>query len=332
MKTYLKYIIFSVFIIVVSLNFLSSNNNKLKEYNTNLFYMDTYIQIKIYTTSQIKADNAFTEVEEIYKKYHQLTDRFSTDGGVYYINNNTSTEPIITIDPILYNIIEHGINWYHKSNGLLNINIGNVVDVWKKYRDQKSGLPSINELKDSGDIDINNIILLGNNQIKNNHPNIDLGAIAKGYTTGVVGNYLEQNGIDKYIINAGGNVLVGNHYNNDLYKIGIESPIESGDIYEVVKGNNISVVTSGSYERYYEYDGKLYHHIINPHTLMPSEYMKSVTVITEDSGLADTLSTILFLMPIEEGKEFIKELDNVEAIWFSNDGEIIKSEGFSKYE
>ncbi|MDD2435258.1 MAG: FAD:protein FMN transferase [Bacilli bacterium] len=331
MKKYLNYIFISLFIILISLVFLYSNQ-RLKEYQKNLFYMDTYINIKLYTNSQSKADKVFKEVEKIYQDYHQLTDRYGEDGGVYYINHNDNPEEIITVDPILYNMIEHGINWYHQSKGLLNINLGNVIDIWKGYRDSKEGVPSLDELKKSGSIDIGDIELLGNNQIRNNHPNLDLGAIAKGYTTEVVGDHLEKNGIDKYIINAGGNVLVGNHYDNQKYKIGIESPIQPGDIYEVVHGNNISVVTSGSYERYYEYDGKRYHHIINPNTLMPSEYMQSVTVITEDSGLADTLSTILFLMPIEEGQAFLKKLGNVEAIWFTNDGKTIKSEGFNQYE
>ena len=152
-----------------------------------------------------------------------------------------------------------------------------------------------------------------------------MGAITKGYVTEKVGKYLEDNGINYYLINAGGNVKVGKS-NKGYYNIGIASPI-SDETFEIVKDENISVVTSGGYERFYEYDGVKYHHIINPNTKYPADYMKSVTVIGKDSGLCDILSTTLFLMDIDEGKEFIKDYD-VKVIWFTNDDEIIKSDNY----
>ena len=111
--------------------------------------------------------------------------------------------------------------------------------------------------------------------------------------------------------------------NNSNYKIGIEDPNNKNDIFKVLKGNNISVVTSGGYERYYEYEDKKYHHIISPKTLYPTDYMKSVTIITKDSALADMLSTYLFLIDIEDGKDYINKLENVEAIWYTNDDKIV---------
>ena len=101
-------------------------------------------------------------------------------------------------------------------------------------------------------------------------------------------------------------------------------------MFYVVKDENISVVTSGGYERFYLYEGVLYHHIIDPKTKYPANYMKSVTVIANDSTLCDLLSTTLFLMSVEDGIEFIKEYE-VDVIWYTNNNEIIKSEGF-KYE
>ena len=173
--------------------------------------------------------------------------------------------------------------------------------------------------------------MLEDNKILNNHPNLDLGAISKGYTTEVVGKYLESIGIDEYLINAGGNVKVGSNYKKKNYSIGIQSPIKGEDLMSVIKGNNISVVTSGGYERNYEYNGITYHHIIDPDTLYPSNNMKSVTVVTKDSALGDILSTTLFLSSVEEGQEIIKNYD-CEAIWYTNDNKIIRSENFNKYE
>lgn len=91
------------------------------------------------------------------------------------------------------------------------------------------------------------------------------------------------------------------------------------------------MVTSGNYQRYYEVDGKRYCHIINPQTLLPADTFSSVTVITPDSGIADALSTTLFNMSLEEGMQFVKEQDQVEAMWVSEDGTIAYSDGFEAY-
>ncbi len=321
MKKYLKYI--SIILIILLLIFIYLT--KTNEYSTNLFYMDTYISIKINDNNKNKVKRAFKEAENLYKTYHNLTDRYNKSSQLYLINH---TKDKTKIDKELYNLIKYSYDWYFKTDGLFNINMGSIIDVWAYYRDNKKGIPDISELQFDNNID--NIILLDNNEIINKG-NIDLGGIVKGYVTKLVGECFEKIGIKDYIINAGGNVLVGKK-TKDNYKIGIESPLKDGNIYQIVNGNNISVVTSGSYERFYEYEGQIYHHIINPNTLYPSNYMKSVTIISNDSALADILSTTLFLMPIEKGKEYLKKFNNVEAIWYDNNNNIIKTEGFSKYE
>lgn len=335
MKAYLSYVIVSIITIVLSLLFLFNSSNKKGLYTTNLFYMDTYINIKIYDVDEKTKDKAFDNVDKIYKKYHELSDRYQKYDNVkniYYINNiDINTE--IEIEKELYDLIDYSVSFCNQSNGLLNIAMGNVIDVWKSYRDgEKEGIPTIDELKDKN-INLEDLVLLKNNKIlKKSNISLDLGAFAKGYATEVVGKYLESINIDKYIVNAGGNVKVGNHYDNKKYKIGLEKPTKESDIYKVVNGNNIAVTTSGSYERFYEYNGESYHHIIDPNTLFPPQYMLSVSVITNDSTYADALDTMLFLMSTLDGLDYVNKLDDVEAIWYTNDGKIIRSEGFKKYE
>ncbi len=310
------------------------NKNKKIEYVKKFYYMDTYIYVKIYSSDNKLANEALNEVENIYKNYHILTDKYNSYknvNNIYYIKNNDSKDEYIKIDKKLYNIIEYGIDAYKKTNGLLDISMGNVIDIWKKYIENKNGIPSMDELKKSKTNSIDDIILKDGNTIKNNHVNIDLGAISKGYTTKEVGKYLKKMNINEYLINAGGNVLVGDYYKKGYYKIGIEDPDNKNDVFKVVKGNNIAVVTSGGYERYYEYDGKKYNHIIDPTTLNPKNYMKSVTVISKDSALADTLSTALFLMEVDKGKEYVNNLSDVEAIWYTCDNKVEFSNGAKKY-
>jgi len=313
-----------IFIIVI----LSIKAFSIKEYSRKYFYMDTYINVKLYTNSKVLANKAFDEIDNIYKTYHNLTDKYTSyENGLYNLNNGSKK-----IDYKLYEMIKYGYDWYEKSNKLLNIAIGNVTDIWKTYRESESGVPSLNELK-KVNIDISNIKINEEDSsiILKNGISIDLGAISKGYTTQVVGDYLKSIGITKYIINAGGNVLVGDYYKEGSYKIGIEDPTGETSIYKIIKGNNIAVVTSGGYLRNYTYDGITYNHIIDPNTLYPADNMLSVTVITPSSKDADALSTILFLMDVDEGKEFIKDYD-AEAIWYLKDGKIITTDGIAKYE
>ena len=328
------YIFISIIAVLVLVIILSSLN--VKEYSTNLFYMDTYINVKIYTNNKNKAERIFKGVEDLYNTYDKLTNKYvESEYGLYSLNHGSDT-----IDYRLYKIIESGYFWNKKSNGLLNIAIGNVTDIWKKYREEGTGIPTKEELKKVS-IKMSDVLINGTKSdipdkkikdsvILSNGVTIDLGALAKGYTTELVGEYLKNNGINEFIINAGGNVLVGNHHGLGKYKIGIQNP-EGEGIFKTIKAENMAVVTSGSYQRNYTYEGKVYHHIIDPNTLFPADNMLSVTVISKSSADADALSTILFLMDVDKGMEYIKDYD-AEAIWYLNDGSIKTTPGISSYE
>jgi len=335
-----QYLYRGIFLILTGLTillYMFIYNVDIKEHSKSFFYMDTYINVKIYSNNTRKVNEAMLEVDKIYEKYHKLTNRYDSYPNItniYYINNNLGMNEKIKIEKELYNIIDYAIDAYYESNGLFNIALGNAIDVWRSYRIQGHGVPTYSELSNIGSLSIDDIILHDDYMIEiDSNVKIDLGAISKGYTTEIVGNYLESVGLDKYIINAGGSVKVGNHYDNEKYKIGIKDPQKGGnEIFKVVNGNNISVVTSGSYERYYEYNNEVYHHIIDPKTLYPPRNFLAVTVISKDSKMADILSTVVFLMPFDEGKEYIDSLINVEAIWYKNNGQIHYSEGFNIYE
>lgn len=327
------YGILLLLVVLLSVMTISKQSNKKLKYSKRIFYMDTYIYIQIDNQKEDTANKALEEAEKIFKHYHQLSDRYNSYNNInnlYYIKNNTSDEEYIQIDKDLYDLISYGIFWYDKSNGLLDISLGNITDIWKKYIQSGNGVPSNDELNKANIYNIKDIILK-DNSIYNNHVNIDLGAISKGYTTEKVGQYFESVGINSYLINAGGNVKVGTK-NNANYKIGIQDPDGSKtDVYKVVEGNNISVITSGNYERYYKYNNKIYGHIINPKTLFPSSNIKSITVITNDSALGDAMSTILYLMDIDEAKLYLKDYD-VEATWYVNKDKQYYTDGFDKYE
>lgn len=308
---------------------------KVKEYSENIYYMDTYIYVKVYAGNQLHASEVLSGVEKIYKEYDELTNKYKEYKGLknlYYITYNTSKEETLTIDKRLYQLLEYGKEVYTITNGLVDISMGNVLDIWKSYRDSEYGVPTIEELEAAKTDSIEDIVLLDKNKIANNHVNIDLGAIAKGYVTELAADYLEKEGISRYIINAGGNVVVGGNEEGKKYSIGIEDPEDPTGIFKVIYGNNMAVVTSGGYNRYYEWEGKRYSHIINPNTLFPDNYVKSVTVVCSSSKFADVLSTMLYMMSVEDGKNYINSLEGVEAIWYTTDNQIITSDGLSRYE
>ena len=157
---------------------------------------------------------------------------------------------------------------------------------------------------------------------------IDVGAIGKGYATEKAAQYLESKNISSYVLNIGGNIrIIGTKVDGDGWITGIKNPIDPETYAFYTKISDISCVTSGDYERYFMKDNVKYHHIIDKDTLMPANYFSSITILTKDSGLADTLSTALFCMSYEEGRALVESLGNVEVLWIFQNGDQQKTEG-----
>jgi thiamine biosynthesis lipoprotein len=166
---------------------------------------------------------------------------------------------------------------------------------------------------------------------------LDVGAVAKGYATEVAANSLIEKGYDSVLISAGGNIrAIGAPKDGVRSKWGVgikdpDSPLagstDESNLLDIAFVTNLSVVSSGVYERFYTVNGENYHHLIDPNTRMPANYYKAVTVVLKDSGQADLLSTVLFLMPPDESLTFAESLEGVEALWVMPDNEIMTTPG-----
>lgn len=306
--------------------------NKEEEITKNIFAMDTYIQVKLYKNTNTNKD-ILENINNMYLEYDKLCDMYNQYDNVvnvYYLNEILENDKEITIDKKLSELIKYSLESYNKTDGYFNPAIGNITLMWHNYL-QNSKVPKEEELSNSGSTNIEDIILTDTTYKKKNNVKLDLGGICKGYTTQVAGDYLELLGIKSYLINAGGNVKVGSHYNNDKYTIGIQDP-STNDILTKVYGENISVVTSGDYQRYYEVEGIKYNHIINPKTNTPSNQNTSVTIITPSSSYGDIMSTYLFMQDKDTILKIVDNTPDIEAIIVDKKGNITKSKGFTNYE
>ena len=164
---------------------------------------------------------------------------------------------------------------------------------------------------------------------------LDVGAIAKGYAVERVSQKAIARGFISGLISVGGNVrsIGTKDSHGKRWNIGIqnpETPNEESNLL-VVYLTDQSLVTSGNYSRYYTVDGKEYNHIINPDTLYPADYFTSITIICEDSGEADALSTAVYIMPLKQGLALVESFPQAEAFWVLPNGEQEFSSGFQDF-
>lgn len=323
-----------------------ASKKEINKYTTSsMDYFDTVITITGYANNQKEFDEISGDILKQLAEYHRLYsiyDRFDGIENLYTINELVNGEHrTVTVDRRIIDMLLYAREMYHKTNGIMNIAMGSVLSLWHDCRTngienpKKAALPNIDSLKKAAEhtdiskmiIDeVNNTVTLTDPKMK-----LDVGAIAKGYATECVARKLEEKGITGYLLNVGGNVrTIGGKPDNSKWTVGIENP-DSNDYLAVLKLNGQSVATSGSYQRFYYVNGKSYHHIINPHTLMPATGYLSVSIVCKDAGLADALSTALFCQSRSDGLELIESIDEVEAMWVTEEGEKIFSSGWNKY-
>lgn len=294
-------------------------------YTDTLF--DTVISVRIY-------DNADEDIlkgcEALCKKYDSMFSNKIADSEISRINNAGGAPVEVSDDTI--KLLKKGIYYGNMSNGAFDITIGTVSDLW----DFKSETPSVPDAAAIAEavshVNYKNVIIKDNTvRLQDAQAKLDVGAIAKGFIADRLKEYLEDNGITHALINLGGNVLaMGNKLDGSDYNIGIQKPFdESGTPITSVKIADKSIVTSGTYQRYFEQDGKIYHHILDARTGYPCENtLSSVTIITDSSLTADAMSTTCFLLGYDKAANMINQLDNVDAVFVTTDNKVIYSKNF----
>lgn len=314
---------------------------------------DTVVHIAIYTDDDSFAKENLVYAKERYEELHKLFDNYKTYPdlvNVKTINDNAGIKPV-TVDDTLFQLIKSSIDDYNNISHNTNIALGPVTKLWNEYRELYEGgktkeevialkgqaLPSDAELEKLRPlVNIDKIKLDDEKQTVSLEKGmeLDLGATAKGFATELVAKELEDRGVKSCVISAGGNVrIIGKPTDGrDNFKIGIQNPdLESHDqVLASLNVANTSIVTSGDYQRYFDLDGVRYCHIIDPDTLKPAHEIKSATVIKEDSGLCDFLSTAAFNSTDDEIKE-LSDKTGAGIVWVDKDMNVKSTENASKF-
>ena len=300
-------------------------------------FFDTVTYVYSYAGDDEELFNARTDgVAEIFDQYHKLLDIYYEYSGINNlctVNKQAGGDPVV-VDKELIDFLLYCKEIYNLTGGTVNVMMGSVLSIWHDARTSSEPyLPEISVLKEASrhvgfeflEIDEANCTV----RITDPEASLDVGAVGKGYATEMASRWLEEQGVNSYVLNAGGNVrIVGTKPNGDSWVTGIRDPKNPDSAFAIKLAlQDCSCVTSGEYERYFSVNGTRYSHIIDPATLLPATYFASVSVITKDSGYADALSTALFCMSYEDGLKFVSGFEGVECVWIFHDGEIKYTSG-----
>lgn len=307
----------------------TSQNNEQK-YTSELFAMDTYMEITAY------GDNAKEAVAKASARINELDGMLSTGNSDSEVSKLNS-EKKLKLSEDVGNIMERSLEISESTGGVFNPAIYPIMQLWgfdtKNYKvpnkkELESTLKNINESKIK--YDSKTRVAKLDKKMK-----IDFGGIAKGYTSSEVMKVFKDNGIKSGLVSLGGNVqALGAKPDGSKWKVAVQNPDSDESYIGVLEIAGKAVITSGGYERYFEKDGKTYHHIIDPATGYPADSgLKSVTIISSDGTLADGLSTSLFIMGIDKAKEYWRaNSDKFDAILLTNDNKQYVTEGiYSDY-
>lgn len=323
------------------------NTDKYNKYTYEFFgSFDTVIQFMGYAKSEEqfeelskKGQARFEELNKLYDIYNN----YDSINNIKTINDNAGIKPVEVSQEII-DLLLFCKEWYNKTGGTVNIAFGPVLSIWHDYREEgisdplNAKLPDMELLKKASlKTDINKLEIDTEKKtvfLRESGMSLDVGAVAKGFATELVAKELSDAGYKSFIISSGGNVrTVGKPLDGvrNKWGIGIQDPdknplIPDSPSLDVAFVTDASVVSSGDYERYYEVDGKRYHHLIDPTTLMPANYYRAVTIITKDSGVADAMSTAVFLLPYEKSRALVESIEGVDALWIMPDGSIRTTE------
>lgn len=325
MKEYKKILLLMLLMILTTGCTMEKNNGLSNEpLSKTEFMMDTIMTIRIYDKKDNKVlEKVFERLEDIENKMSATIDT----SEINKVNNNAGIEPV-KVSEDTYFVLKEAKYHAKISDGAYEPTIGPLVSLWNIQTEDdlnRDWIPELEDIEKTKElVDYEDLELLDNNEVflKRKGMRLDLGGIVKGYAADEARKILQENEVNIAIIDLGGNIYAHGIKSDGIpWKIGIQNPIEvTGDYLGVLDVKDKSVVTSGNYERFFRYEGRKYHHIIDRETGYPAENeITGVTIISDRSIDGDALSTALFILGIEKSMEIINSMDGVDAIFITKD-------------
>lgn len=318
----------SILLLGISLLFVSCDKPAPEPESQSFLMLGTVCTITIYDHPSEEAFSAaFDRIREIENHMSLHTD----SSEIALVNANAGKEAV-QVSPDTFAVIGKALEIARLSEGAFDPTIAPLVQAWdiggenaRRPPDEEIAalLPLVDYTKVILEPETREVYLPVEGMA------LDLGGIAKGYAADEVKQILLDHGVDKAIVNLGGNVLtLGRKVDGSLWRIGIQDPDDGRGAYVmIVELDDTSLVTSGPYERFLELEGEIYHHILDTTTGFPVESdFTSVSIITQSSFLADALSTSVYALGYEKGMDLINSLDGVQAVFLTDDKEVVLSE------
>lgn len=287
------------------------------------FYYDTVITVTLYGEEK---QDILSHCMELADYYDKLLSPSIEGSDVYNINRNASSYTTVSEETI--SLLEQAITYAVLSDGLVSPSVGALSSLWDFHQEGTLSIPDEASIQESlTHIDYTAVHIKGNQVcLADPSSRIDLGFIAKGFIADRLKDYLLSEGVTSALINLGGNlVAIGGKPDNTPFHIGIQKPFEtSGTAAITLELTNISIVSSGNYERYFIEDGCLYHHILSTRTGYPvNSGLSQVTILSENSMQADAFSTLCFILGYEKAVQLLENYPEIQAVFITEDGQIL---------
>ncbi|MBR4972267.1 MAG: FAD:protein FMN transferase [Oscillospiraceae bacterium] len=312
-------------------------NDSSKQYTaTFLTLFDTVTSVVGFAESEAAFQEKAQKIHDDLLFYHQLFDIYEEYPGVTNlktVNDQAGIAPV-QVDRVIIDLLLDCKHYYTLTGGKVNVAMGSVLQLWHEAREDgirdpmNAYLPDQTALEQAAQhTDLDRIVIDEEKStvyITDPQMRLDVGAVAKGWAAQRVAEAAPTG----MLISVGGNVCATGPKKADgtPWIIGVQNPNGNDNLHTIYLQQG-AVVTSGDYQRAYTVNGTKYHHIIDPNTRMPATLWRSVSVVCADSGLADALSTALFLLPLEEGKALAQRC-NAEILWINAAGEEFMTDGF----
>ncbi|MFO7558577.1 MAG: FAD:protein FMN transferase [Desulfobacterales bacterium] len=284
--------------------------------------MDSYVSIYAIGPQKITAPaiaKAFDRMREVDAKFNA----HNPESPVYAFNH----DGIPISDPEIIDVVSAALDISRRTGGAFDITIGPLLEIWG-FTGGSPHLPSEKEIRESRDRIGYEYLVVSDGRLEKRHPeiHIDLGAIAKGYNVGQAVLVLKENNVSSALIDAGGDVFALGRKGNTPWKVGIRNTRSAG-VMGYIEAEDIAILGSGDYERYFIENGRRYHHIIDPATGYPVETLSGVTLLHPDPMIADAWATAVFVLGPAKGLEAVERIPDMEALMVTSAGEKIMSSG-----